>query len=240
MSRRRGIGTAAACALLVLTTACGRFQAADSQKTTTSAGYTGQTLPPLDTTSTARRAGTGQGGAGGGTAAPTPTRAPRDRCAPPNQSVRDDPSGFRLILTVAPMQCVSKAADVTLQLEIQNIGKSPLQYDSNQDHFFDIQPEGDTSRASWSDRSCHGVEAHPVVGGPLTLQPGEREVRAKATYPGPTSSSKAEREQCRTLDGLYDAVAQFEWCPPGSVTNGVCDRDKEATIVSAPMPMRVS
>jgi hypothetical protein len=218
--RCRGTAVVGLCASLALSlTACGRFQAASSVHTSTSASYTGQTLPPLATTSTLVAPGRR-------TNAPTPTtRAPRDRCDPPNYSTIDDPSGFRLILTIAPRQCLKHSDDFTLQLEIQNISKQPLQYDSNQSQFFDIYPEGDVSRPTWSDVSCRSREAHPPVGGPITLDPGEREVRAQATYPG--SPNRSDREQCRILGGLHDAVAHL------ITANG-------STIQSAPMPMTVS
>ena len=68
---------------------------------------------------------------------------------------------------------MKKSDDFTLQLEVQNISKQPLQYDSNQSQFFDIFPEGDVSRPTWSDISCRSREAHPVTGGPITVEPGE-------------------------------------------------------------------
>jgi hypothetical protein len=198
-------GTAAICVLAIVTAAgCGRFQAASSVRTTTSLEYTGETLPPLVTTTIAGR----PGGPTAVAVAPTTTRPPRTRCDPPNTSTIDDPSGFRLILTVAPRQCVKKTDDLTLQLEIQNISKTPLQYDANQDQFFDIIPEGDANRATWTDASCRSRESRPVASpGPLTLEPGERQVRAQATYPG--SKNRSDREQCRVLDGLHQAYARL-------------------------------
>jgi hypothetical protein len=223
--------TVVALVALVALVSCGRFVRSTSMNTTTTGDSTVRTLAPLATVATT------------GTVALSPppavrTATTRDRCAPPNQSVRDDPSGFRLILTIAPKQCVSRAADLSLQLEIENISRQPLQYDTNQTHFFDIIPEGDASRPSWSDTQCRGHEAHPPAGGPLTLAPGERVVRAQATYPGP--KSEASRERCRVLEGSYVSQATFTWCPPGSVVNGVCDPNKSQTINSAPLLLYVS
>lgn len=180
---------------------CSRFSTAGSDKPTTSTGYSNQTLPPLATTTpppTFGASATAQRGV-------TPTT--RDRCAPPNQSTIDDPSGFRLIFTIAPRQCVKQSDDFTLQLEIQNISKRPLQYDSNQRQFFAIFPQGDTNRPTWTDDQCRSTDVYPTQGGPITLAPGERVVRAQATYPGPKTDSN--RERCRILGGQHVAVAQL-------------------------------
>src|SRR5437870_3681345 len=125
--------------------ACGRFaRSSPSSDTTSTARSSYETLPPLTGTST-----TGPGVFHQPTVAP-PTTA-KDRCAPPNRTVRDDPSGFRLVLVVAPRQCVSRGDDLQLELDIENISKQPLQYDTNQTQFFSINPEGDVSRPGWDD-----------------------------------------------------------------------------------------
>jgi hypothetical protein len=221
---------------VVMLAGCGRFQRADSGAATTTGPRTVQTLPPLTTiagtpttaphtTATAAR--------------PTASTARRDPCAPPNQSVTDDPSGFRLILTVAPKQCVRQGEDLTLQLEIQNISKQPLQYDSNQTHFFDILPEaGNGNSSAWSDQHCRGTTGFPVNGGPLTLNPGEKAVRSSHVYPA--SKDRADREKCRTLGGHNLAYASLTWCPPGSVVNGMCDPAKSKSIVSSELPVTIS
>ena len=181
---------------------CGRFSTASSEKPTTSTGYSTQTLPPLATTTplpaALQRATTPPRSA-------TPTT--RDRCAPPNQSTRDDPSGFRLIFTIAPRQCVKNTDDFTLQLEIQNITSHALQYDSNQRQFFNIYPQGDTNRPTWNDAQCQPRDFYPTQGGPITLSPGERVVRAQATYPGP--KNQPNRDQCRILGGQHAAFAHL-------------------------------
>ena len=188
----------AACCLLV---GCGRFTTASSEKATTSTAYSNQTLPPLPTTSAPPAA------AGRTTTPRNVTPTTRDRCAPPNQSTIDDPSGFRLIFTVAPRQCVKRTDDFTLQLEIQNTTNHPLQYDSNQRQFFDIYPQGDTNRPTWTDAQCRASDIYPTQGGPIALNPGERVVRAQATYPGP--KDQPNREQCRILGGQHEAFAHL-------------------------------
>ena len=222
---------AAGVLLVALLSGCGRFQTASSVSgpTTTTAGGT---LPPLAVVTT------GPGVYHQTTAERVTTATTRDPCAPPNQSVLDDPSGFRLILTVAPRQCARASDDLTLQLDIQNMSHTALQYDTNQSHFFDMIPFNNASAPSWSDESCRTRAPSPTVGGPLTLAPGERVVRAQATYPA--AKGGANREDCRNLKGAYDAMANLVWCPPGSVVNGACDSRRARTITGAPLRVVLS
>jgi hypothetical protein len=222
---------AAGVLLVALLAGCGRFQTASSVSRTTSTAIVG-TLAPLSTATTLA------GVYHPTTAGHANTATTRDPCAPPNQSVLDDPSGFRLILTVAPRQCARAGDDLTLQLEIQNTSHVALQYDTTQAHFFDMIPFNNPSAPSWSDESCRTRDAFPPAAGPLTLAPGQRVVRAQATYPAP--KNVANREDCRNLKGAYDAIANLVWCPSGSTVNGACDSRRTKMIAGAPLRVVLS
>ncbi|MBA3654643.1 MAG: hypothetical protein H0W70_10670 [Actinobacteria bacterium] len=198
----RGAGAAAVLAAMIAVSACGRFtRAGGDAAPTTTPSFT--TLPPLATTTTVagRR--------------PTETTAvsahPADPCAGPSRSSVDDPSGYRLVLTVGTKRCYRQAEDFTLTFEIKNLTAKPLYYAPNQDGFFDIIPEGNPNAPSWNDRGCRTRgQAPPGPTGAFTLAPGETATRATAVYP--SSKSEANREQCRTLDGNYAVFANLASC----------------------------
>ena len=182
----------------------------DSVDGTTTTGAPASTTPPTTTRGAAPGGAAPAGGAPPGFA---------------NQRTRADASGLTVTLTVGGDLKYAPAEDISLQLEAKNTTSKPLQYDSNQRSYFLMRPPGGEAGASWRDSDCtpSKLPGEEIAGPPVTIDPGES-VTFQAVYPARPGTQ--DRDRCRKPNGSYEVVARLDWCPPGSVENGVCNPGK--------------
>ena len=151
---------------------------------------------------------------------------------PANQTVFEHRAeGFRLTLTVAGSLRYSRTEDITLDVEVENISKQPLQYDPNDLRNFVLRPPG-SDRVVWSDGNCRASHVPAAVRQRArTIGPNEH-IKFTDFYPGPPE--QANRDDCRVPPGTYVAFGFVTWCPPGSVgENGQCDAARTRQMASA-------
>jgi hypothetical protein len=212
--------------LLTLLPGCGRFVRSGSEPEPEAApenervgeGLEAQittTSPPV-TESTAANPQASQGGGAATTAPPRPTTA-----------VRDDPSGFRLTLSIdgdGEYEAGSEA--FTMKLEVRNTTREPKRYDPNQQSYFVM-----TGPGRWRDTDCGPRK--PGGERPATLGPGQT-VTFTARYPGPTDRLD-KGDSCRRPAGEYFLGGGFEACPDPAIVSeeGPCDPSAAQTIRSA-------
>lgn len=161
--------------------------------------------------------------------APVPVKGPR---GPANQATRVDPSGFRVVVTLDGQLRYSAKSDLKMQLDVDNVSNKPLRYDSNQTTYFQIRPASGASSPSWYNDQCDRRDSGGFEGPPVTLDPGESITLDVATYPG----ERSNRETCRVLTpGQYVLLGLVTWCPDEAMKDGLCDKSKAKTVVSAPV-----
>lgn len=171
----------------------------------------------------------------------TPTTAPRSPEAPQevrgprgfaNQTTRTDPSGFRVVLTLDGKLRYPASSDLKMQLDVDNVSKQTLRYDSNQTTYFQIQPTGGRSGPSWVNDQCDRKDQSGFKGPPVELEPGESITLNVATYPG----ERANRESCRNLTkGEYHLIGIVTWCTDDAMKDGICDPAKAKSVLSSPI-----
>lgn len=183
-------------------------------------------------------------------AAPEPGTAPHASAAPAppppppargtkatNQGVRSYPSGWKLTLTVAGQLTYKRSEDIVLEVVARNDGREPLQYDPNDLRHFAIVPAGGAKGRTWYDTDCRPRPAN-VVGGAITLEPGEEAV-FQTTYPGP--GVDGSNEPCRLDPGDYDVGGLVAWCPPGTVRpDGTCDPGRRDIVASGAVRITIT
>lgn len=169
-----------------------------------------------------------------------PTTAKPPATAPPkpaNQGARSYPAGWKLTLTVDGQLTYKRSEDILLQVAARNEGKEPLQYDPNDLRHFAIVPAGGAKGRTWYDTDCRPKPAE-VVGGAITLEPGEEAV-FQATYPGP--GVNGSNESCRLDPGDYDVGGLIAWCPPGTIRpDGTCDPAKRDVVASGAVRIKIT
>jgi hypothetical protein len=150
---------------------------------------------------------------------PTPVHraanAPRDFCSGPNR--RDpvnvehrDASGLRLTLTVGDKLCFAPNEAASFELDVENISRHIIEYDTSQLSHFVMRPVG--RGVIWRDHSCGQFDdaAHsgrPATG-PFALEPGER-VQFVVDYPGDDDA----KARCGGQVGEQDVFGFLFVCP---------------------------
>lgn len=156
---------------------------------------------------------------------------------PANQGVRSYPSGWKLTLTVNGQLNYKRSEDILLEVVARNDGRQPLQYDPNDLRHFAIVPAGGAKGRTWYDTDCRPRPAE-VVGGAITLEPGEEAV-FQATYPGP--GVDGSNENCRLDPGDYDVGGLVAWCPPGTIrSDGTCDPARRDVVASGAVRIKIT
>lgn len=171
--------------------------------------------PPTTTTPT-------QGSAPGASGGPSDPAAvpPSTAKGPANVSVRDDPSGFRLRLTVGDHVRFSTAAVIPLQLTYENRTTRVLVVDTDPRLSFVIRDKAGTDR--WRDSDCRtqGATGDDTPG--YGLAPGEQAELA-ATYPYDERFGRAggafDASSCKLPAGQYDVFGVVEWCAADQPTD---------------------
>lgn len=188
--------------------------------------------PTLPTQAGDPAPGTAQEAEGAPTA-PPPAAPPK----PANQGIRSYPSGWKLTLTVNGQLNYKHREDILLEVVARNDGKQPLQYDPNDLRHFAIIPAGGAKGRTWYDTDCRPKPAD-VVGGAITLEPGEEAV-FQTTYPGP--GVDGSNEGCRLDPGDYDVGGLVAWCPPGTVqADGTCDPARRDIVASGAVRIKIT
>ena len=173
------------------------------------------------------------------TAAPPPPASAPPPATPKvaNQGVRSYPAGWKLTLTVNGQLTYKRSEDILLEVVARNDGKDPLQYDPNDLRHFAIIPAGGAKGRTWYDTDCRPKPAQ-VVGGAITLEPGEEAV-FQATYPGP--GVDGSNEPCRLDPGDYDVGGLIAWCPPGTIReDGTCDPSRRDVVSSGAVRIKIT
>lgn len=161
--------------------------------------------------------------------APEEVKGPR---GPANQTTRTDPSGFRVVLTLDGRLRYSASANLKMQLDVDNVSKQELKYDSNQVTYFQITPAG-SNNVLWRNDQCDERDESGFRSPPVGLAPGESITLNLATYPG----TRSNRESCRVLKpGQYRLIGYVLWCTEAAIENGICNQSKATTVTSAPIP----
>ena len=142
-------------------------------------------------------------------AQPTPPAAE----GPANVSVHDDPSGFRMRLTVGDHVRFSTDAVIPLQLEYQNQTKRVLVIETDPQLNFVIRDNSGNDR--WRDADCRtdGETGDDTPG--YGLAPGEQG-QTVSTYPYDERFSRRggafDASKCDLPAGKYDVLGVLEWC----------------------------
>jgi hypothetical protein len=151
-----------------------------------------------------------------------------------NQTVVDDPSGFRVTFVIADALEFRSTDAIRFQVTVTNIANSTRYVSAEQPAQFAIAVEG-ASSALWSDQSCRKGSPIDQIPAPIPLEPGE-DLRFTAAYP--------RDESCRIDPGAYVSGARVEVCPPETLeptANGqpICNRAKNEILTSAPLRIRI-
>lgn len=174
---------------------------------------------------------------------PTPGSAPT---APGNVSVRDDPSGFRLRLTVGDHERFSTEAIIPLQLEYQNRSQRVLVVDTDPRLSFVFRDK--EGRDRWRDVDCRtrGTTGDDTPG--YGVAPQEQGL-VQSTYPYDERFERAggafDSSRCNLPAGKYDVFGVVEWCaadrPTDSGPNAAnaCADGTTKLIISAPVSIEL-
>lgn len=184
----------------------------------------------------------------GDAAGPAPTPAPgRPAQGPRNVSVRNDPSGFRLTLTVADAIRFQTESAITLELRYENRSGRILVVDSDPQVSFVIRDKSGADR--WRDADCRaqgstGPDDTPGYG----LAPGET-ARTVGRYPFedrfPRQQETFDAQRCKLPAGSYDVFGALEWCaadrPPESGPHpaNTCTEGTTRILLSAPVSIEL-
>ena len=141
---------------------------------------------------------------------PAPTTAPG---APANVSTRDDPSGFRLRLTVGDHVRFSTKSAIPLQLAYENRSNRVLVVETDPQLSFVIRDK--SGRDRWRDADCRtqGVTGDDTPG--YGVAPGEQ-AQIASTYPWDERFGRRgaafDSSRCVLPAGTYDVFGVLQWC----------------------------
>lgn len=176
----------------------------------------------------------------------TPTVPPPDASGPRNVSVRDDPSGFRLRLTVGDHVRFSTDAVIPLQLAYENRSDRILVVDSDPQLSFVMRDKSGADR--WRDDDCRtaGVTGDDTPG--YGLAPGES-AEMVSTYPYDERFSRRggtfDASKCNLPPGHYDVLGVLRWCAadrpdePGPNAANHCADGTTKILLSAPVSIEL-